>query len=143
MSDIVKIKKPIADMYIEALEQMGYVSFVDDDGDVEFKIDDVDLRYCALIDEDHHKFIRICCLFFYKLSSKDEQEKVYKACNIANLETKVAKTYLQRSGRSVTTSYECFVSELNKEKIVDAVKSAVTTTRAAMRNFAEAMEKSS
>lgn len=143
MRDLVELKKPVAELYVAALNELGYLSSIDGDGDVDFKIDDVDLRYCALIDEDHHEFIRICCLFFYKLSSKDERGKVQAACNVANLETKVAKICITRSGRNVTTSYECFVDKLTKESIVTALKFAVTTTRASMRNFAEALEKSS
>ncbi|MBV4475375.1 YbjN domain-containing protein [Pseudomonas botevensis] len=143
MNDRVELKKPVAEVYVAALNELGYSASIDDEGDVEFKSDGVDLKFCAVIDEDHHKFVSISCLFFYKLSSKDEKTNVYIACNIANLETKVAKTYLNRSGRSVSTSYECFVDELTKENIMAAVRSGVVTTTAAMKNFVEALQSNS
>lgn len=143
MSDLVELKRPVAEIYVAALNELGYSSSIDDDGDVEFKINDVDLSFSAVIDEDHHKFVRICCFLFYKLSTKDEKANVYMACNIANIETKVAKVTLSRSGRSVSTSYECFVDELSQERIVAAIRYGVVTTRTAMKNFAEALEKSS
>lgn len=143
MDDLVELKRPIAQLYMEVLGELGYSTSIDSDGDVEFKVDDVDLNYCAVIDEDHHKFVRISCLLFYKFSSRDNKDSIYQACNVANLETKVAKTFVQRSGRSVSTSYECFVEELNKDSIRWAIKSGVATTRAAMKNFAEALDKSS
>lgn len=142
MGSIAAKKKKLVDIYCEALTNLGYKHSLDDAGDVDFKVDDIDLEFCAFIDEDHPEFIRICCIAFYRITPRDDKDKIYRACNAANRYVKVSKVYVTESESSVFAGYEAFVDELTVTEVESAIGSAITVNGVAIKAFVQAMQRS-
>lgn len=143
MSSIDSKKKGLTDLYCEALRNLGYPHSVDENGDVDFKVNDAELDFCAFIDEDHPEFIRVCCISFYLITPRDDKEKVYRACNAANRSVKVSKVYILDSEKSVFVGYESFVNSLTVTEIENSVRSAISVNGVAIKEFINAMQRSS
>lgn len=129
-------KKELQDMYQKYLTKRDIESTVDEDGDVQFKMDG--LTYFIEVNEDDPMYFRLVLANIWPIESEEERAQVYQACNDATANVKVCKVYAVPND-NVWISFENFIEkakdfdyvfdralgtiELCKDKFVDTMRS--------------------
>lgn len=126
-------------LYLKVLKRRGFSFEFDDEKDIVFKLKDIELKFIILVDAQHLEFIRICCPNFYKVNPAEEV-KVYKACNGANLKTKVGKVYVSAAKKTVWSAYESIVRRIDEKVIESSLDTALVTIHLGIKNFIDSVE---
>ncbi|MFF7108938.1 YbjN domain-containing protein [Pseudomonas sichuanensis] len=128
-------------LYVDVLNSKGFRYEMDGDGDIIFQIPDINLKFLILLDSKQLEFVRVCCPNFYRFSAAEEG-RVYKACNFANLTTKVGKVYLNSEKKTVWSAYESYVSDLSVARLDEELKNALISIHLGVKNFISSIESS-
>ncbi len=121
-------------MYMEYLKSEGYPAELDDDGDVLFKFEGN--TYFIQIDPNDTEFFRIVLPNFWPVKGEDERQKVMKAMNYANAESKTAKVFIVRD--NVWASIEIFVA--TPEDFKSIFKRSMSALQYGVYNFVMKMK---
>ncbi|MFO1495465.1 MAG: hypothetical protein U1F26_12510 [Lysobacterales bacterium] len=120
-------------MYMNFLQEEGFMPRVDDDGDVAFKFEGG--NYCILVDEHDQEFFRLIFPGFWSIESEEERIKVNYAALQATADTKVAKVFPVRNNTWATIEMFCMPPENFRTvfmRSLRALRSAVDTFRKQM-----------
>ncbi|WP_163022921.1 YbjN domain-containing protein [Pseudomonas viridiflava] len=128
-------EKDLTSIYCSAVSELGYKYTIDEDGGIDFRIPHTNMEFWINFDPEDPLLVRIVCVSFYKISSVDNLNDVYRACNAATRGAMVSKVYVLTSEKSVFAAWEGYVSEINTESVKYAILRAVPDNGAAMKIF--------
>lgn len=122
-----------ASQYVDVLADEGFRPAIDEDGDVEFRYEGG--FYGILIDPRDEAYVRVVFPNFWPIESRDEGERVTRACVYATGKTKVAKVYTVRE--NVWAAIEIFCPDVDAFRAV--FPRCMGALRASVHNFREYM----
>jgi hypothetical protein len=126
-----KSKEDLQKMYMDYLTFEGYRPEIDNDGDIQFRIDGL-LCFIA-IDEKDPQFFRIFSPSVWDFENEDERKKVMSACDYVTGMTKVAKIFTVK--KRVCISVELFVA--SPENFKPVFSRSLGVLQNAKRKFVE------
>ena len=129
----------LAKLYKDAVEAMGLLATIDDEGDVIFKYPTLGSFYISLDAENDPAFVRVVFPNFWPVDKGDEGPAL-EAINEVNMTNKAVKLYAYNKGGEyrVSASIECFLAKQGEapdamllkntmERNIQAIQSGVTT----------------
>ena len=122
-----------SDLYNDFLRSEGYITEVDEDGDITFKMEGG--TYFLFAQEEDREYFTVLFPNFWPIESEDERTAAYIACCDATAETKGAKVYPM--GDNICASIELFFGQPDDFKPV--FTRAMSTVQAVVAKFAEKM----
>lgn len=122
-----------ATQYLDILADEGFRPSIDEDGDVEFRYEGG--FYGILIDPRDEAYVRVVFPNFWPIESRDESERVTRACVYATGKTKVAKVYTVRE--NVWAAIEIFCPDVEAFRAV--FPRCMGALRASVHNFRDYM----
>jgi len=126
-------KEELQEMYTDFLDREGYNSWVDEDGDIQFKREGK--TFFIEVDEDDAEFFRVVLPNIWPIESEEEREQVLYACDVANRRVKTAKIYTVRD--NVWISVEVF--EKDRDDYESYFDRCIKVVSLAADYFVEAM----
>ncbi len=122
-------------IYKDYMDAEGYRSRIDQDGDLEFKLDG--FTYFIIVQEDDPEYFRIALPNIWPIESEQERLEVFAAANKATADTKVCKVFAMED--NVWISVELFVPDQDAAKAV--FRRSLSTIKTAMDEFVSLMKK--
>ena len=122
-----------SDLYNDFLRSEGYITEVDEDGDITSKMEGG--TYFLFAQEEDREYFTVLFPNFWPIESEDERTAAYIACCDATGNIKGAKVY--PLGDNICASIELFFGEPDDFKPV--FKRALSTVQGAVAHFAEKM----
>jgi hypothetical protein len=125
------------DYCLSILQQEGYPSQVDSDGDISFTYEGG--SYYAMISPDDDRYFAIQYPNFWSIDSDTERLAVLMAAERATRSTKVAKVFLDQDRGDTMAAAEIFLedwsrlSALSIGRCISSIRSAVATFQRELR----------
>jgi hypothetical protein len=102
-------------MYVSYLKQEGYVPSVDEDGDVQFKIEGG--TYYIIINEDDQQYFRILFPNMWSIDDNDEFMKVVLVAMNVTGSSKLARVYVTANGKNTNIEASTLLKEPKEFKV--------------------------
>ncbi len=128
------------EMIVAAIEELGYKSNVDDDGDICVRYQMKNIYFVTGRDEE--RYISAILPQFSEVN-EGEETLTLAVCSKMSREIRVAKVYIDQTLKNVTASYEFFYTDMESLKnnvehvlnILGMVRSAYNKSKAELAGF--------